>query len=280
MGSFEVVVTARSYEKGQRIVESIDKIHGKRVSYVVVEDIAKEGAFDEVRSPRSSSKILQPNTFQAVESDPPFDYVIHTASPYQLHWDDPVKDCLEPAIYGTTGILASIKAHAPSVKRVVITSSSAAILSPPNHRAVYDESCWSDVSWEQAKDVKHTYRASKVGRPSFITAPEIFPREPLRRFGTLHINTHPPLSLGRNSPSKPHGPSSRPKSPTSLWRSSTTRTHSGRFRAALARSVPSTRPTTGSATLRWAGCGQASPRRRPCSRLSTSGTWRWRTSVR
>ncbi|KAJ4289364.1 methylglyoxal reductase (NADPH-dependent) gre2 [Collariella sp. IMI 366227] len=179
---FEVVVTARSHEKGQRIVKSIDgNTSGKRVSYVVVEDIAKDGAFDD-----------------AVKSDPPLDYVVHhTASPYQLHWDDPVKDCLEPAINGTTGILKSIKIHAPSVKRVVITSSSAAILSPPDHRAVYDESCWSDVSWEQAKDVKHTYRASKVGKPSFITTPEILPREPLRRFGTLHINTHPSLSLSR-----------------------------------------------------------------------------------
>lgn len=95
-------------------------------------------------------------------SGPAFDYVVHTASPYQLSWDDPVKDCLDPAIKGTTGILKSIHAYAPTVKRVVITSSSAAILSPPNHRPVYDESCWCDVAWEQAMDSAHTYRASKV----------------------------------------------------------------------------------------------------------------------
>ncbi|AEO67349.1 uncharacterized protein THITE_2144733 [Thermothielavioides terrestris NRRL 8126] len=96
-----------------------------------------------------------------VKSDPPFDYVVHTASPYQLHWDDPVRDCLDPAIKGTTGILRSIHAYAPNVKRVVITSSSAAILRPPNHPPVYDESSWSDVTWEQALDPAHTYRASK-----------------------------------------------------------------------------------------------------------------------
>ncbi|KAL2128315.1 hypothetical protein VTI74DRAFT_9356 [Chaetomium olivicolor] len=141
---FEVVVTVRSHEKGQRIVKSIDEARGKQASYVVVEDIAKDGAFDE-----------------AVKSDPPFDYVVHTASPYRLHWGDPVNDCLDPAIKGTTGILKSIKAYAPSVKRVVITSSSAAILSPPNHPSVYDETCWSDVTWEQAMDPLHTYRASK-----------------------------------------------------------------------------------------------------------------------
>lgn len=80
-----------------------------------------------------------------------------------MHWEDPIKDCLNPAIKGTTGILESIHAYAPTVKRVVITSSSAAMLNPPNHRQIYDESSWSDVTWEQAMDPKHTYRASKVG---------------------------------------------------------------------------------------------------------------------
>ncbi|KAK3312527.1 hypothetical protein B0H66DRAFT_400341 [Apodospora peruviana] len=144
---FDVVVTARSDEKGQRIVKSIDNADGKKqASYVVVGDIAKEGAFDE-----------------AVKSaNPPFDYVVHTASPYQLHWDDPVRDCLDPAIKGTTGILKSVKAYAPSVKRVVITSSSAAVLNPPNHREVYDETSWSEITWEEGvEDIKKTYRASK-----------------------------------------------------------------------------------------------------------------------
>ena len=99
--------------------------------------------------------------------------MVHTASPYQLHWDDPVKDCLDPAIKGTTGILESIRAHAPSVKRVVITSSSAAILAPPNHPKVYDESSWCDVTLEQgATDRMHTYRASKVGRQALNTVPQ------------------------------------------------------------------------------------------------------------
>lgn len=103
----------------------------------------------------------------------PFDFIIHTASPYQVHFDDPVRDCLDPAIKGTTGILKSAKAFAPTVKRVVITSSSAAVLNPPNHRKVYDETSWSEVTWEQAMDPMHTYRASKVGvitLPRFIAS--------------------------------------------------------------------------------------------------------------
>ena len=35
---------------------------------------------------------------------------------------------LDPAVIGTTGILKAIKARAPTVKRVVVTSSFAAIL--------------------------------------------------------------------------------------------------------------------------------------------------------
>jgi len=101
----------------------------------------------------------------------PFDFIVHTASPYQLQFDDPVRDCLDPAIRGTTGILESAKAYAPTVKRVVITSSSAAILNPPNHPKVYDETSWSDVTLDQAMDPMHTYRASKV---SVVLALEVY----------------------------------------------------------------------------------------------------------
>ena len=56
-----MVVTARSEEKGHRIVKSINNTDGKKqVSFVVVGNIADEGAFDEVRSasPSSHQKIL------------------------------------------------------------------------------------------------------------------------------------------------------------------------------------------------------------------------------
>ncbi|KAI0111197.1 ketoreductase [Nemania sp. FL0031] len=122
---FQVTVTARSDEKGMRIAESV-KPH--QLSYVVVDDIAKEGAFDQV-----------------FQSQAPFDYVVHTASPYHLNVRDPVKDFLDPAIK-------------------VITSSSAAILNPDNHAKVYDETIWAPTTLEDAMQNpdKHAYRASKV----------------------------------------------------------------------------------------------------------------------
>lgn len=99
---------------------------------------------------------------QAVQSSPPFDYVLHTASPFHFNVQDPVKDFLDPAIKGTTGILRAIKAYAPSVKRVVITSSFAAMVTYKEHPEVYSEKDWNPVTWEEAMDRSKTYRASKV----------------------------------------------------------------------------------------------------------------------
>ena len=139
----EVVTTVRSDEKGEFLV----KAHpGKKLSYVIVKDIAQEGAFDE-----------------AVKSDPPFDAVVHTASPFHFNVTDPKKDLLDPAIIGTTGILKAIKKSAPSVKRVAVTSSFAAIVNPNKHAKVYDESIWNPVTMEEAvKDPATAYRGSKT----------------------------------------------------------------------------------------------------------------------
>ncbi|KAJ5739275.1 hypothetical protein N7533_012059 [Penicillium manginii] len=125
---FDTVVTVRSEEKGKRILEAHPNTPKDKLSYVIVKDVAQEGAFNE-----------------AVKSDPPFDYVLHTASPFHFNVQDPVKDFLDPAIKGTTGILKAIKSYAPSVKRVVITSSFAAIL-----------------PGEEATDHSKVYRASKT----------------------------------------------------------------------------------------------------------------------
>ncbi|KAK8089941.1 ketoreductase, partial [Apiospora hydei] len=148
---FEVVVTVRTEEKGRTIVKTL-KDPSHRCSFAIVEDIAKEGAYD----------ALFQSTADSGGEEKPFDYVVHTASPYQFHVEDPVKDFLDPAIKGTTGLLHSIQAHAPSVKRVVITSSSAAVINPNGHAKVYDETHWAPVTWEDAMDPKNTYRCSKV----------------------------------------------------------------------------------------------------------------------
>lgn len=74
-------------------------------------------------------------------SDPPFEAVIHTASPFHFNFEDVQKNMLDPAINGTVGILKAVKAKAPTVKRVIITSSFAAIINPGRKwdRYVYSE---------------------------------------------------------------------------------------------------------------------------------------------
>ena len=106
---------------------------------------------------------------QAIKSSPPFDYVLHTASPFHFNVQDPVKDFLDPAIKGTTGILKAIKAYAPNVKRVVITSSFAAIVNSKQHPKVYSEKEWNPVTWEEAMDHSQVYRASKVSHLIALT---------------------------------------------------------------------------------------------------------------
>lgn len=162
-------MTVRSEEKGQRILEAHPDTPKEKLSYVIVKDVAADGAFDEVTSSsfpvlrlRMITKIIRQ---KAVKSNPPFDYVLHTASPFHYNISDPVKDFLDPAIKGTTGILKAIKAYAPTVKRVVITSSFAAIVNAKEHAKVYSEKVWNPVTWEEAMDPAQTYRASKVTTP-------------------------------------------------------------------------------------------------------------------
>ena len=111
-----------------------------------MKDIAQEDAFDE-----------------AVKSDPPFEAVLHTASPFHFNVTDPKKDLLDPAIIGTTGILKSIKKSAPTVKRVAITSSFASILNAEKPEKSYSEANWNPVTMEEAlKDPATGYRGSKT----------------------------------------------------------------------------------------------------------------------
>lgn len=161
-----MVVTARSPKKGQAIIDSLDKEHQPDVGFAVVEDVGLEGAFDRVGAESTETtdndNVANLWTHQVFQSEHKFDYVVHTASPCRLSPEDPVRDVLDPAIKGTTGILKSARAYAPSVKRVVITSSSAAVVNPFKHEKSYNESNWAPFTWEDALKPQNTYAASKV----------------------------------------------------------------------------------------------------------------------
>lgn len=147
---YNVVGTARAESKTKYLKEQFSKFASgdkAKLKFAVVEDIAKPGAFDTV---------LKENNFDAV---------IHSSSPFFQTAKDIEKELYEPAIEGTVGILRSIHAHAPSVKRVVITSSFASNLNTkkgnwPEH--TYTEEDWNPITREEGlEDPAAGYNASK-----------------------------------------------------------------------------------------------------------------------
>ena len=131
---YTVVGTVRSEGKG----EFLKKLYPKNFEYAIVKELSEPSAFDAV--------------FQA---NPDFTYVLHTASPFTFHATSAEKDFLRPAIDGTLSILKSAKTYGPNVKKVVVTSSFAAILNlepieDPNF--VYTEDSWNKITYEQAND--------------------------------------------------------------------------------------------------------------------------------
>jgi len=107
MNGYRVRGTVRSTEKGEYLKKLFDGVG--EFEYVIVEDIAKPGAFDD-----------------AVKG---VDGIAHTASPFYL--DAPTTDeLIKPAVQGTVGIMESAFKNCPQLKRLVITSSVAAVIVP------------------------------------------------------------------------------------------------------------------------------------------------------
>ncbi|KAK7678843.1 hypothetical protein QCA50_018145 [Cerrena zonata] len=129
---YSVVGSVRSEAKGDKLVKQL----GEKFSYEVVPDIAVKGAFDE-----------------ALKKHPEVSVFLHTASPFHFNVTDIEKQLLTPAIEGTTNALKAIKAYGPQIKRVVVTSSYAAIGSAEadvDTSLTISEETWNPVTWEKA----------------------------------------------------------------------------------------------------------------------------------
>lgn len=88
--------------------------------------------------------------------------VFHTASPFFIDANDPQTELLDPAVKGTLNVLNSC-ARVSSVKRVVLTSSTAAVTCngrPLTPEVVVDESWFSDP--DVCRDLKMWYVLSKT----------------------------------------------------------------------------------------------------------------------
>ncbi|KAF6750714.1 D-lactaldehyde dehydrogenase [Ephemerocybe angulata] len=153
-----VKAVVRSAEKGaslkRDLLKHINEEGGKKddsiaVEFIVIPDIIKDGAFDEV--------ILG------------VDAVVHSASPLpNTSFTDP-QDMIQPAVDGTVGVLKSALHSSSKLKRIVITSSVATMwsLRSPGART-FSEDDWNteDVSEVEKlgskADPMTVYGASKV----------------------------------------------------------------------------------------------------------------------
>ncbi|KAG8706587.1 methylglyoxal reductase (NADPH-dependent) gre2 [Ceratobasidium sp. 395] len=148
---YKVVGAIREETRIERLKDLFpSEIADSSLTFGIVPDITKPGAFDSVLS-----------------SNSPFDAVIHAASPLSFSKvKDIEKELYQPAIEGTTSILKSIKSKAPSVKRVVITSSFTTVADRskgfrPGY--VYTDKDWNPVTLEAGlSEVRLGYSAGKT----------------------------------------------------------------------------------------------------------------------
>ncbi|KAH8884974.1 ketoreductase [Thozetella sp. PMI_491] len=127
-----VVTTVRSEEKAEKIRKTYPGTSQDKLDFVIVPDIASKGAFRHLGAYK-------------------FGAVLHLASPFHYNVIDAKKDLIDPAVLGTTGVLEAVQESCPTVKRVVITSSFAAIMSPGAvGPKTYTEADWSPLTLEDA----------------------------------------------------------------------------------------------------------------------------------
>lgn len=185
---YQVVGTVRSDAKG----EFYTKQYGSQFVYEIVKDISVLNAFDHV--------------FQA---HPDIAHVLHTASPFTFKVEDPERDLIVPAINGTVSVLHGAKKFGSNVKKVVITSSFAAMSQTPQRlddpTKTYSAADWNPVTLEEGKsNAQLGYLASKTfaeraaweflakEKPNFtittIQVPMVF-GPPINDIGISNLNT-------------------------------------------------------------------------------------------
>ncbi|CAK7206499.1 methylglyoxal reductase (NADPH-dependent) gre2 [Sporothrix eucalyptigena] len=142
-----VVTTVRTQAKADKIYEAHPDLGKDRLHIELTPDLTHADAFD---------KVVQV---------PGIEVVLHTASPFHFRVTDPVKDLVEPAVQGTTSVLKAIQKYAPQVRRVVVTSSFAAIVDDNtvnDPTTTYTEKSWCPITLgDVAGNPSKGYRASK-----------------------------------------------------------------------------------------------------------------------
>jgi nucleoside-diphosphate-sugar epimerase len=144
---YSVRGTVRSLSKSAFLTDKFSD-YGDRFELVVVEDITKEGAFDEaVRGVDAIAHTASPFHYKSTNPDGMFFFPLRN----HVLFNKMKPDLIIPAVQGTTSILNSALKHGSSVKRIVATSSVAAVREPTTVPRIFSESTWNNASVEDVK---------------------------------------------------------------------------------------------------------------------------------
>lgn len=142
-------------QRGYTVKASVrDPNNPKKVDHLLKLDGAKE------RLHLFKANLLEEGSFDAAVVG--CEGVFHTASPFYHAVTDPQAELIDPAVKGTLNVLGSC-AKASSVKRVVVTSSIAAVAyngKPRTPEVVVDETWFSNADF--CKEMKMWYVVSKT----------------------------------------------------------------------------------------------------------------------
>ncbi|KAI1624895.1 NAD(P)-binding protein [Exophiala viscosa] len=146
-----VQAVVRSESKAKRVMSDFPSADRTKLDFSIVPDITAPGAFD-----------------KAIQEALPLDAIVHTASPFLYDEGLKVEDLIKPAINGTSEILKSTLKYGKGVKRVVVTSSFAAIGNPfdlQGNGRTYTSDDWNPITMEQAtagNNLRLAYWGSKT----------------------------------------------------------------------------------------------------------------------
>jgi len=139
------VTGAAGFIAGHVIVDLLDDGHDVHATVRDLGNDAKRSHLDALKEQYSGrlkmfeADLLEPGSLDAALEG--CDALIHTAAAVKLAAPDPQKQIIDVAVQGTRNVLDSV-ARVPSVKRIVMTSSIAAVMSYDQQDKTYTEDDW------------------------------------------------------------------------------------------------------------------------------------------